>query len=226
MKRPLRIVITAGPTREPIDPARYISNRSTGYMGAQLATQALARGHRVCVISGPSVEPMPLAARVIPVETAKDMERALRAQAKRADVVIMAAAVSDFKPSHATRVKLPRRETLVLHLEATPDIIGRLPRRARQLVVGFALESRRVLRNASAKLRAKQLDLLLAQELNGFSAPFGRCRVKAWLLEHSGKARWLGVRSKEQVARTLLDKVETLWYGQQRRTGQSAHEKA
>src|SRR3989338_3828596 len=144
-RRPLRIVITAGPTREPIDPVRFLSNYSTGYMGARLAAEALARGHRVTVISGPSSEPLSSGARVVAVETASDMEHALRQQAKHADVVIMAAAVSDFRPVRAASTKLPRRLRYRLALEATPDIIARLPRHTGQVVVGFALETNDVL---------------------------------------------------------------------------------
>ena len=219
----LRVVISAGPTREPIDSVRFISNYSTGYIGAQLAAQALARGHRVTVISGPGLEPLPSGARVIPVERAMGMERALRAAVKRADVVVMAAAVADFAPARAATAKLPRRGQLTLRLRATPDIIGRLPRRKAQLVVGFAVEDQPVLPRAKRKLRAKRLDLLVAQRLDRTGAPFGRRTMQAWLLA-GDRARTgtiavtaLGRRSKPAVARVLLDKIEALWYGQ---TGQ------
>ena len=110
MKRPLRIVISAGPTREPIDPVRFISNYSTGYMGACLAAEALQRGHRVTVVSGPGVGPLPGRARVVPVERAREMDAAMRRESRRADAVIMAAAVADFQPSRARGGKLARRE--------------------------------------------------------------------------------------------------------------------
>ena len=214
-KRPLRVLISSGPTREPIDPVRFISNSSTGYMGAQLAAVAIARGHRVTVVNGPSAEPLPAGARVIPVVNAREMERALRAEAAHADVVIMAAAVSDFRSVHPAVVKLPRRARLVLTFEATPDLIARLPRRAKQLVVGFSLETDRVVSKAERKLHAKRLDLLLAQRVNGNGSPFGRRHVHAWLLERGRTARALGRVSKPRVARVLLDKIERLWYGQQ-----------
>ena len=212
-KRPaLRVLISAGATREPIDPVRFISNYSTGYMGARVATEALRRGHRVRVISGPSSEPMPSGAQVVPVTEAREMERALRRAAGRADVVIMAAAVSDFRPARRSTTKLRRRARLTLALDATPDIIARLPRREGQLVVGFAVESARVALRAAAKLRAKQLDLLLAQRANGTGAPFGRRPVEAWLVGR-GTMTKLGRISKTGVARVLLDKIEALWYG-------------
>lgn len=215
---PLRVLISAGPTREPLDPVRFISNYSTGYMGAQLAARALARGHRVTVVSGPISEPLPLRARVVRVERSDEMARALRRCAKRADVVIMAAAVADFRPVRPAAKKLPRRGRMRLTLEATPEIIGRLPRRARQVVVGFAVESGEVAARARRKLRAKRLDLLLAQQVSPDGGPFGRRPVRAWLLARDGTVSRLGRLSKLGVAGALLDKIEALWYGQRRPT--------
>lgn len=210
----MRILISSGPTREPIDPVRFLSNYSTGYMGAQLAKTSLARGHRVTVVSGPVTEPLPAKARVIRVEHAEEMAQALRDAARSADVIIMAAAVSDFRPSRCAASKLPRRNGMRLVLEATPDLIAHLPRRPRQLVVGFALETHAVVARANAKLRAKRLDLVLAQQVNGTEGPFGRHRVRAWLLSRDGEVEPLGMVSKPKVARVLLDKIEALWYGQ------------
>ena len=215
--RPLRIVITAGPTREPIDPVRYLSNYSTGYMGAQLAAAARAQGHRVTVVYGPGVELLPPGVVAVPVNEAREMERALRQHARRADVVIMAAAVADFRPKRAATAKLPRRGRLTLRLEAVPDIVAKLPRRSGQLVIGFALEHESVVARARRKLREKRLDLLLAQQMNGSGAPFGRRAVQAWLLARDGSSRALGRASKARIARVLLDKIEALWYGQTHR---------
>ena len=178
-RRPLRVLISAGPTREPIDPVRFISNYSTGYMGARLAAEAMRRGHRVTVVSGPSVEPLPVGSRVIPAGSASDMEAVLRREAPRSDVIIMAAAVSDFRAERPAAAKHPRSARLTLRLRATPDLVARLPRRDRQLVIGFALETGEILRRAAQKLRAKRLDLLLAQDA-GRGSPFGRRRVRAW----------------------------------------------
>lgn len=213
----LRILISAGPTREPLDRVRFVSNYSTGYMGALLAAEAQARGHRALVVHGPMAEPLPRGTRHLAVEQAREMDAAMRREAQSADVVVMAAAVSDFRAAKAAREKWPRRGRHVLTLEATPDIIGRLPRRPRQLVVGFAVESAQVVRRAKRKLREKRLDLLLAQRANGSGAPFGRHRIHAWLLERGGRVTPLGSIGKPQVARTLLDKIETLWYGQPER---------
>ena len=214
-RRPLRILISSGATREPLDPVRFLSNYSTGYMGAQLAAQALRRGHRVTVVSGPSPEPLPSKARTIHVEAAREMADALRRESPRADVVIMAAAVSDFTPERPSARKLPRRAGLTLRLRATPDLIARLPRRRGQVRAGFAVESGAVVPRARRKLRAKRLDLLVAQRLGRgpIASPFGRRPVEAWLLSPTETQR-LGCLPKPRVARALLDKAETLWYGQ------------
>ena len=221
------MLISAGPTREPVDPVRFLSNYSTGYMGAQLAAEAVRRRHHVVVVSGPGGEPLPPAARVLPVETANDMARALQAQAQRADAIIMAAAVADFRPTRRSLTKLTRGAGMTLQLEPTPDVIAELPRRPRQVVVGFALETDQVLARARAKLVAKRLDLLVAQQTGGrdvpAGSPFGRRPVRAWLLEAERAAgpragrvvvSRLGRLSKPILARVLLDKIEALWYGQ------------
>lgn len=216
-KHPLRVLISAGPTREPLDRVRFVSNYSTGYMGAALAGEAIARGHRAVVVHGPIAEPLPRRARAIPVERAKEMEQALRRSAQAADVVVMAAAVSDFRAARRTSGKWRRQGRHTLLLRATPDIVGRLPRRPHQLVVGFAVESADVVRRAARKLRQKRLDLIFAQKANGSGAPFGRHPVQAWLLSRNGEAVALGTITKPQAARALLDKIEALWYGQPRR---------
>ncbi len=184
-------------------------------MGAQLAIQALVRGHRVTVVKGPTTEPFPAGARVIEVETAAQMERAMVREAPRADLLIMAAAVADFRPAKTARHKQARGGQLVLRLESTPEIVGRLPRRAGQRIIGFAVESEQVVARAMRKFRRKHLDLLLAQQADGQGAPFGRNRVQAWLVEGTGAVTALGRVSKPRVARALLDKAETLWYGRQ-----------
>ena len=214
MRRRLRVLITSGPTREAIDAVRFISNYSTGYMGAQLAQEALRRGHRVAVISGPSTEALPVRARVIPVESARDMERVLYAQTRRADVIIMAAAVADFYPVRRHREKLSRGKRVALRLRPTPDLLAHLPRRDSQVIVGFALETGRVIERAARKLRDKRADVILAQRARRGTTPFGRHQVEAWVLERMGHITPLGRASKTRVARVLLDKAEALWYGQ------------
>jgi len=181
-------------------------------MGLRLAMEARARGHHVTVVAGPIQESFPRGVTVVPVERTRQMAHALRRLAPRADVVIMAAAVADFqvaRPSASKRAK--RAQTL--RLRPTPDVIAALPRRARQLVVGFALETARAVASATEKLREKRLDLIVAQDA-GRASPFGRRRVTAWVVQRDGRTTALGTVSKAAVARALLDKVEALWYGQ------------
>jgi phosphopantothenoylcysteine decarboxylase/phosphopantothenate--cysteine ligase len=197
-------------------------------MGARLAAEALRRGHRVEMVCGPVEETLPAAAAVVRVETADEMERALRQRAARADLIIMAAAVSDFRPARAAARKQARHARMTLRLTAIPDIVARLPRRRHQVVAGFALETGPVVARARRKLLAKRLDLVLAQRANATAArrPFGRRQVEAWLLSRAamgpsggpgrdGRVVRLGRTSKARVARVLLDKLEALWYGQQ-----------
>lgn len=223
MSRSLRVLISSGPTREPLDPVRFISNYSTGYMGQTLAAEAIRRGHRVTLVSGPTEFPPPRRARVIHIERAEDLRQAMRREAPKADVIIMAAAVSDFQPLQTARHKLARRSSLRLRLRATPDIIGTLPRRRGQLVVGFALESDDTVARARRKLRAKRLDLIIGQRMsaptgapgrpgNGHGSPFGRRPVEAFLAD-SGGVRRLGRIPKTRLARLILDEINRLWYG-------------
>ncbi len=211
-------------------------------MGARLAQEALRRGHRVTLVSGPTELEPPPKAKTIRVESAQQMQQALRRQMPRTDVLIMAAAVSDFRPTKTVSKKLARRGRLSLTLEATPDIVANLPRRRSQLVVGFAVEASRVRERAARKLREKRLDLIVGQRLsttkrgvlhnasadarqsrvaggsafggNGTGSPFGHRAVHAFLLRSSGVARELGEVSKSVLARVLLDEIEQLWYGQ------------
>lgn len=213
-RRRLRLLISAGPTREPIDAVRFISNYSTGYMGALLVQEALRRRHRATVVHGPLQEPLPAGARTVPVERAEDMQRALYRLAPQADAVLMAAAVADFRMARAATGKIARAGQLRLVLEPVPDILAGLPRRHGQIRAGFAVETGAVLPRARQKLRRKALDLLLAQRVEKTGAPFGRQRVHAWLLQRGGHVQDLGRATKPQIARAVLDKVEGLCYGQ------------
>jgi len=219
-RRSLRVLMSAGPTREPIDPVRFLSNYSTGFLGACLTREALRRGHRVTVVSGPTNIPFPAGARLIRVEQAREMQAALRQQLRRADVLIMAAAVCDFRPSHPRRTKLPRRRALRLALDVTPEIVGTLPRRRGQVVVGFALETDQIVKRAKEKLHAKRLDLLVGQQLHEGSSPFGQRPVDAILLRAAGPMKRLGNITKPRLARALLDEIEQLWYGDEHGVGQ------
>lgn len=202
-----RCLITAGPTREPLDPVRFLSNRSSGRMGYALAAAALRAGARVTLVSGPVAIPPPRGARLLRVETAREMCRATLREARRADLVIMAAAVADYRPASPVRRKIKKRaERLVLRLVKTPDILAEIGRRKprRQVLVGFAAETHELLAHARAKLERKNLDFIVANPVgrpdSGFESPFNR----ATLLARGGATLAFPRMRKEALARRLL----------------------
>ena len=159
----MRILITAGPTREAIDAVRYISNRSSGRMGAGLTAASLRQGHETTLIVGPVSVPMPDGVRRIEVETAQQMHDAVMAEFPRHDLLIMAAAVADYRPKHASAGKLPRGGSLTIELEATDDIAAAAGRMKRpdQRTVGFSLEGDGGVDRARQKLHRKSFDLIV-----------------------------------------------------------------
>lgn len=205
------VLITSGPTREYLDPVRFMTNSSSGRMGFALARRARALGARVMVVSGPTALSAPTGVEVFPVTTGLEMhERVMRLRA-RADVVIGAAAVSDWRFAAASTRKLKRRPgALRLTLLPNPDIIKDVGRRRRakrrQVVVGFALETHDRLAHARRKLSAKGLDLIV---INGPSA-LERRRSQAVVLRRDGTQRRQPEASKDSLARTILEEVEAL----------------
>ncbi len=161
------VLITAGPTREPIDPVRFISNRSSGKMGYALAEAALRRGARVILVSGPTALNAPAGAELIQVETADQMRQAVLSQADAATVIIKAAAVADYRPRSTAPQKLKGKKAFQLDLEPTADILAELARGKRnQVVIGFAAETENVLENARKKLVTKSLDAIVANDVS------------------------------------------------------------
>jgi len=161
------VLITAGPTREPIDPVRYIGNRSSGRMGYALAEAALRRGARVLLVSGPTALKPPGAAEVIPVETAEEMRQAVLSRLGEATIVIKAAAVADYKPAQRSQQKIKRKGTMSLELEPTSDILAEVAsKRGSQIVVGFAAETENVLENARRKLASKAVDAIVVNDVS------------------------------------------------------------
>ncbi len=203
------ILVTAGPTREPIDAVRFISNPSTGKMGYALARAARDRGAKVVLISGPTALTPPGGITFIPVTSAADMHRAVMEQIDGAQVVIMAAAVSDFRPAAVSDRKIKKEEApAMLELERTADILqqlGGLPRK--RLLVGFAAETENVLDNASRKLRAKNLDMIVVNDLLTIGAGFGSDTNVVTLIERTGMTTRLPLMDKTEVAGRVLDKV-------------------
>jgi phosphopantothenoylcysteine decarboxylase/phosphopantothenate--cysteine ligase len=205
----MRILITAGPTREPIDPVRYIGNRSTGKMGAALVHAALKAGHSTTVILGPVAEPFPEQARRIDVETAAQMLGAVLREFPEHDLLIMAAAVADYRPAVASKQKLMRDGTRTLELEPTEDIIaaaGRI-KKPTQKTVGFSLESIPDMDRVRGKMRQKNLDLMIYNPV----ATIASESIQPSLLHADGRVENLESRSKADFADMLIGRAAQLF---------------
>lgn len=209
-----RVVVSAGPTREPIDPVRFIGNRSSGRMGYALAAAAWRRGAEAVLISGPTSLPAPVGVEVRGIETAEQMRAAVAGALPSADVLIMAAAVADFRPAVPAPSKLKKGAGAVseLALEATPDVL-QTTRSARPegcVVVGFALETDDVLENGRRKLREKGLNLLVVNDATEPGAGFETETNRVTLLREEAHDEVLPLLSKAEVADRILDRVERL----------------
>ncbi|MGZ4868662.1 MAG: bifunctional phosphopantothenoylcysteine decarboxylase/phosphopantothenate--cysteine ligase CoaBC, partial [Candidatus Angelobacter sp.] len=200
------VLVTAGPTREPIDPVRYIGNRSSGKMGYALAEAALRRGAKVILISGPTALKPPSAAEVIQVQTAQQMRDAVMAHFDRATIVIKAAAVADFTVRSADE-KLKRKGPMTLELEPTIDILAELgAKKGSRIVIGFAAETNDVLANARKKLENKSLDAIVLNDVSQPGIGFDSERNAVTILTHAG-AETVPETSKWEVAHRVLDAV-------------------
>jgi phosphopantothenoylcysteine synthetase/decarboxylase len=161
----VRFLITAGPTREPIDPVRYLSNRSSGKMGYAIAEAAIEAKHEVLLISGPVDVDRPRGVAVISVSTSDEMFDAVRRHTSRCDILVMCAAVADYKPLKVSKRKIKKRgENISLDLDPTRDILASLPKNRNYLVVGFAAETENIEANAREKLRKKNCDIIVAND--------------------------------------------------------------
>ena len=208
-----RVVITSGPTREWLDPVRFLSNPSSGKMGAALASAAAGRGAHVVLISGPGSAPAPAGVEAVAVESAEEMLAAVQAHLPGADVFIGAAAVADYRPEETAPQKRKKSaEPVELHLEPTPDILAAVaggPNRP-AVVVGFAAETEDLEAHARGKLERKGLDLIVANDITQPGAGFGSDTNEVLILDRSGKQEELSKRSKLEVARRILERVEEL----------------
>jgi phosphopantothenoylcysteine decarboxylase/phosphopantothenate--cysteine ligase len=204
------VLVTAGPTEEPIDAVRYISNRSSGRMGYALAEAARRRGARVALVSGPTRLDPPPGVSLTNVRTAEEMARAVFERFDDATVVLMAAAVADFRSAEPLTGKIKKQDGVPrLALEPTPDILTEIGRRRRpgQLIVGFAAESERLIENAQAKLREKHLDLVIANDVTQEGAGFDSLTNVVTLVYPEGRTEPLEKMSKFDVANRVLDAV-------------------
>lgn len=208
-----RVLISAGPTQEAIDPVRFISNRSSGKMGYALAEAAQARGAQVVLVSGPTALPAPRAVEVVRVETAEEMAKALSTRLAWSTVVVMAAAVADFTPKHPAtqKIKKQARTETILDLERTTDILAMLSaQRTSQLLVGFAAETQDLVPHAMEKLRSKGLDLIVANNVALEGAGFGSDQNAAVLIDRDGTITDLSLRTKRRMADDVLDAASRL----------------
>src|SRR5215831_11922434 len=204
------VLITAGPTREKIDPVRYLTNRSSGRMGYALAEAALRRGARVLLVSGPTSITPPGAAEVTRVESTEEMRDAVMNLLPQASIVIKTAAVADYRPKSAAGQKLKRKGPMTLELEATPDILKELSqKKASQIVVGFAAETENALENARQKLVSKNLDAIVVNDVSRDGVGFDSDRNAVTIITHHEVVE-VPETTKWKVAQRVLDQIVKL----------------
>jgi len=204
------IVVTAGGTHEPIDPVRYISNRSSGKMGYALVEAARDRGAKVTLVTAPASLPEPVGVDVVKVNTAEEMRQAVENVTPRADALVMAAAVADYRPTKAAKDKIKKGEAgLTLELECTPDILGSV--KGILMKVGFAAESSNLVENAKQKLTQKGLDLIVANDITASDSGFGADSNRVTIMDREGRVDSLPLMPKREVADKVLDRVTELF---------------
>lgn len=216
----VRVVVTAGGTREPLDPVRYIGNRSSGLMGVALAESARDRGADVTLITAAMSVPVPAGVRVVQVETTQQLRDAVRAALGKTDVLVMAAAVADYRVAEPKSHKIKKGSadenadgSLTLRLVANPDILAELaelPEAARVMRVGFAAETADLERNAAAKLARKHLDLLVANDVSKTGSGFGTSTNEVSLFHPNGQIEHLALLPKSEVADAIWDRIAPL----------------
>lgn len=212
-KKLLNILVSAGATREPLDPVRFISNYSTGFLGCEIAREAKRRGHRVILINAAVSSTKPLGVRSVNVQTAGQLQDELNARFNWCDCLVMAAAVCDFRPQEPAgkKIKRGKRKKLTLKLKQNPDILkGLAKRKGSRLVAGFALETENLKKNAQDKLREKKLDLIVATQIKTSSCPFGETRIDVLLIDRKGHIQRVKKTTKTALARILLDTIEKI----------------
>jgi len=208
----VRVLVTAGPTREALDPVRFITNHSSGKMGYAIAAMARRRGGDVTLVSGPTSIPAPQRVRMVKIETALQMHRAVMDNLSEADVVVKAAAVSDYRPVRFSSSKIKKEaDTLCLDLEKNPDIISEIgKKKGNKIVVGFAMETDNLIENAKKKMCAKRMDLIVANNLSEAGSGFQYDTNIVTLIDRSGAIEKLPMMEKIDVADAILDRVSAL----------------
>lgn len=206
----MKVLITAGPTREKIDAVRFLTNRSTGKMGYALAEAARDAGHMVTLVSGPVALPVPPGIALVPVESAADMADAVKERAPEMELIVMCAAVADYRPKRVVAGKMKKSEgDLVLELERTEDILQSLGavKPEGQILVGFAAETDDLLANAQGKLERKNLDWICANDVGRSDIGFGSDENCVTLIGRDGRRYGIGPDTKRAVAEAILEIV-------------------
>lgn len=205
-----KVLITAGPTKEPLDPVRFLTNHSTGKMGYALANNAVRRGAQVVLVTGPVRLPLPLYAQVIQVTTAQEMYEAVDAHFDEQDIVVMSAAVADYRPKYTSEEKIKKKDgAAVLELERTKDILGSMSeRKGGRFLCGFSMETEHMLENSKAKLERKNLDMIVANSLRMEGAGFGTDTNIITIITKD-QVRELPKMSKDEAAKEVFDQILT-----------------
>lgn len=211
-----RLVVTAGGTQEPIDPVRYLTNRSSGKQGFALARAALDAGAQVTLVAHPTGLTPPIGVEVVEVRTTQEMLDGVLTACEQADALVMAAAVADFRVKHVAEHKLKKQDGIPqIELEAAPDVLGTLAKTRERLkrlkiVVGFAAESRDLVENAAAKLTSKKLDFIAANDISALDAGFAVDTNRITLLFADGRRENLPLMGKDEVAEAIIERVAAL----------------
>ena len=208
----VRILITAGPTEEPLDPVRFITNLSSGKMGYALASAAQRRRAHVTLVSGPTALPMPPMEKIVTVRTAREMHKAVLQHYKSAKVIIKAAAVADYRPKIVANEKIKKEgKTLFIELERNPDIIAEIGKnKGNRILVGFAMETQNLLTNARGKLVKKNMDMIVANNLRQEGAGFRTDTNIITVIDRAGKTESLEKMTKIDAAGAILNRIKKL----------------
>jgi phosphopantothenoylcysteine decarboxylase/phosphopantothenate--cysteine ligase len=206
-----KVLVTAGPTHESIDPVRFIGNHSSGKMGIAIAEEAAKNGAEVTLICGPSRVESSASVTRIDVQSAQQMFDAVMKEQAQNDVLILSAAVADYRPKHVASNKIKKKDAaLVIELEPTPDILASLgaTKRPDQLLVGFALETDDELQNAQSKLNRKNCDIIVLNSLQDAGAGFGHDTNRVTILDRHNNISTFELKSKAEVAKDILQKIK------------------
>jgi phosphopantothenoylcysteine decarboxylase/phosphopantothenate--cysteine ligase len=205
-------VVTAGPTREALDPVRFISNRSSGKMGYAIAAAALAKKHRVTLISGPATIAPPRGAEMISITSADELYHAVHGSLRRCDALVMCAAVSDYKPASVSARKMKKQKAaFALRLVPTRDILASLPKHPRYLVIGFAAETHALKINARKKLRAKNCDAIVANDVSRTETGMESDENEVTIFFRDGEIKRISRAPKKIIARALVKIISKMW---------------